>query len=107
MDIEVELLDRDPLARELEADLHAGPGLFRGFERAHFLLGYAEQDDALASGELRPMRRGDRVLVLTGLELNDWNRAPRHKLLDGGAETIGHRLRQSGRGSCRGQVERR
>jgi hypothetical protein len=76
---------------------HAGYCLFRSFERAHFLLGDSERDDGLTSGDLRPVSRGDCVFVLTGLEPNDRNRAARRKLLDGGDETIVHRLEQGGR----------
>ena len=98
LDVEVVLIDRDPLARELEADLDAGACLLLGFERAHLLLCDAEHDDALVGREVGAVGRGDRIFVLTGLKVHDRNRVPCHKLLDRGDEAVVHGLEQGGRG---------
>jgi len=92
MHVEVVLIDRDPLARELEADLHARAGLFMGFERAHLLLGDAEHDDALAGREAGAMGRGDCIFVLPGFEVHDRSRVGRHTLFNGGDEAVVHRF---------------
>src|SRR5262249_53595196 len=63
VEVEVVLIDRYRLAGELEADLHAWAGLFMGLEGAHFFLGDAEHDHTLAGGEVRAVRRRDRVFV--------------------------------------------
>jgi len=98
VDVEVVLIDRDPLARELEADLDAGTRLLMGFfKRAHLLLRDAEHDDALASREARAMGGGDRIFVLPGFEVHDGNRVARDKLLNGGDEAVVHRPEQGGR----------
>ena len=98
VDVEVVLIDRKPLARELEADLDAGAGLLVGFEGAHLLLRDAEHDDALGGREASAVSRGDRIFVLTGLKVHDRNRVPCHKLLDRGDEAVVHGLEQGGRG---------
>jgi hypothetical protein len=97
VNIEVVLIDPHGLARELEADLHARPGLLMGFEGPHFFLSDVKHDDALAGGEVSAVRRGDRVFVLTGLKVHDRNRLACDKLLDGRHEAIVHRLEQRGR----------
>ena len=60
------LTDRNPLAGELEADLHAGASLLMGFEGAHFFLSDADYNDALAGGEVSAVRCGDGVLSRPG-----------------------------------------
>ena len=94
VDVEVGLIDGDPLAREFEADLHARAGLFMGLERAHLLLGDAEHDDAFAGREASAVTLGDRIFVLTGLEVHDRNPMACDELVDCGHEAIVHRLEQ-------------
>ena len=98
MDIEVVVVDRNWLAREIEADLRARPRPFVRFERSHLLLGDTDEDHPFTPREARPVSRGDGVLVLARFKLEQWNLMARHELMHGGDEPLAHRLEERGRG---------
>lgn len=70
LDVEVIMLDRDRLAGEIEGDPRAGPQALVGLERAHLLLGHADDYDPVRSGEAPPVRGHDVILSLLRFEGN-------------------------------------
>jgi hypothetical protein len=83
VDVEVELIDGDRLAREVEGDGLTRPAAFVGFEGPHLFLRHAEDHDPLLGREAGAIAGHDGVLVLPRFELDLRNAVARDELVDG------------------------
>jgi hypothetical protein len=94
VDVKVVLIDRHPLAREIEGDAALRPAALLPLERPLFLLGDAEEDNPLAAGEAGPVGVGNRVFVLPGFEFHHGDAIPGNEVMDHRGEPLAHRREQ-------------
>lgn len=73
LDVEVELVDEDRLAREVEADVASGRRALLGFEGAHPLLGHPHEDHPFRRRVPPPAGVGHLILAHATLEADHRN----------------------------------